>query len=82
MKYKILIDKDSIEIDPTPNYNYKWKSQEVECEYCHAKFDHEELGFDTNWGDSIIDICPKCEKSNCCELEYEKIKDALKRETN
>jgi hypothetical protein len=66
-------------IHPEPDYLYEYEDTLVKCSRCKEEFDHEELE-----ADSIDDfysntICPKCQKWNCCEVEYESIAEALKR---
>ena len=60
-------------LSPQGQYLYEYDEEfEVQCEYCKIKF---------RWGqleDEYIDdyymenMCPACEASDCCELEFEK----------
>jgi hypothetical protein len=66
---------------PVPNYSASYKTTEVECKFCHAKFSHDELDDDTigNGEDeySLDNICPKCREADCCEeIEFEKFNNS------
>jgi hypothetical protein len=74
-------------------YNYSYEPTEVKCEYCEKSFLHTELKSDWVESYNPVDdsdgggyydeyervnICPHCNMSECCELEYEKFsKDIL-----
>jgi hypothetical protein len=71
-------------LTPASEWLYDLEDTQVECCYCHNKFSYkdlksEDVGVD-NDGDDISNdyICPKCNKDDCCRIEYEKIEDAVK----
>lgn len=67
---------------PVPTWSYSYVPTEVQCRECGAKFPHTELDEDDFGGDNLIKhICPKCGEGDCCDIEYEKIDDALKQFT-
>lgn len=67
-------------------YNYSYEPTEVKCEYCGKSFLHTELKSD--WIEYYSDggyydrvnICPHCNMSECCELEYEKFSPEILQE--
>lgn len=83
IKYSVTNNVIPIYHAPEPKYFYKYLKTKVECDHCSAKFKHSELK-DEEWydGDDVIyatNTCPKCGGSHCCDLEFEKIEDALRR---
>lgn len=67
---------------PISTYSFSYEKTNVECDYCKAVFDFSELS-DT-WGDDydggeyfVENICPKCKEGQCCEIEFEKIEEAI-----
>lgn len=64
-------------MNPVPPFSYQYKKTKVKCNYCDAKFTHDQLKSDSMEDDdnySYSDkICPKCGEWECCQLEYEDI---------
>ena len=65
-----------------PEYFYEYEKTEIECSHCFAKFYHIEVKNESDYdydGYSIgrNNICPKCNEEDCCELTFQKIKDAI-----
>lgn len=70
--------------EPEPEYFYEYENIEIKCKVCKNKFTLYELESDciiSEDGDKICSdtVCPICGSFNCCDIEYEKIEDALKR---
>jgi len=69
--------------EPDPDWLYDYKPTKVTCKYCKETFNHTELDCDSIESDDYYSysetVCPKCDRWDCCELEYEDIKDALKK---
>lgn len=68
---------------PIPKYNFKYENTKLKCKECGCEIMSED--FETDW---IYDgedeyftgvICPNCNSYHCVDIEYESIKDALKR---
>ena len=70
-------------ISPAPDYLYEYQHIDVQCEDCENWFDFNRLEeeYDAYSGCFRENICPNCNTSDCCELEYEKIGKVLE-ETN
>jgi len=72
---------------PNPEYLYKYRKIKVKCNECKETFYNTELEYGEidecsccgNGYSYSNTKCPKCGEWDCCELEYEKIEDALKR---
>jgi hypothetical protein len=60
---------------------FKYEPTFVTCTECGSMFSHEYLESDeANRGDNYSsEVCPVCGEWDCCEVEYEDIRDALKR---
>ena len=59
---------------PSP-YLYDYKRKKVQCYNCKANIWHDELQTDySDCGDYCRDnVCPKCDRADCCDVEYEKL---------
>jgi hypothetical protein len=75
----VKYERETIKHLPEQEYFWKYESVDVECTNCKSVFDHELLEFEEYYGNFSPFICPHCEAWDCCEVEYEKIEDALKR---
>lgn len=62
-----------------PHYFYSHLPTMVQCEYCNAHFNHEDLEYDCEDLDSgwTETKCPKCGGWECCEIEYEKLSEEI-----
>ena len=58
---------------------FKYEPTVVTCTECGSMFKHEYLESDSSEYDSRFssEVCPVCGNWDCCEIEYEDIKDAL-----
>ena len=63
-------------LTPDPEFLYEYILTLVKCEYCNEEFYHNELQSE-DWGDYGYSdtVCPKCNVSNCCEIQFESIKE-------
>ena len=65
-------------LTPEPEYLYQFLETFVQCNKCTEEFSYKELIFndhdDDDWSGNI---CPCCGSQDCCEIEYEKIKDVI-----
>ena len=74
-------------IYPEPEHLFEYEKLEVECSYCHKKFDFGELESDSyDSGDPVLDtwsdeVCPKCHIFDCLDVivKEETLEEALKR---
>jgi len=62
---------------PAPEYLYKYKNTKVRCEECNLMVPINDIEGD-EFEDMIIQICPKCQKWNTFDFEYERIEDVVK----
>jgi hypothetical protein len=66
-------------LTPEPAYWYEYQNTSIICDNCYCDFLHTKL-IDT-WDDGEYDhfynICPKCSKAECCEIEYEKFDESM-----
>lgn len=67
-------------MQPVPRYSYSYVDTQVQCKFCDATFDWQELNddivYDDEGGETFLDnICPKCGESYCCDVEMEKLED-------
>ena len=81
-KYKIEVDEESIVSNIT--YDYDFKPCEVECNFCHNKFNPvevEDVILELTYGkeSKINRTCPHCFAAEAVELELETIESALVR---
>ena len=69
-----------------PKWLYAHKPCEVECEFCHERFDADELEYandcplDEDGNESFFETnrqCPKCGAWNCCDVKWEKLSDGM-----
>ena len=67
---------------PAPTWLYQYEPTPVTCRNCGQTFPASELEQDSffNGEDDIpvYNICPRCQAPECCEVEYEKIEDAVR----
>jgi hypothetical protein len=65
---------------PQPQYSFEYQPTLVECDSCGAKFNHKWLKNDYDDGSecNLYNICPVCDESSCCEIEYQGVEEALK----
>ena len=69
-------------MSPAPKWLYSYIPTQVKCDKCGAEFPDIELESDScddaegNYT-PINNICPKCGKYDCCEIEYERIEDVV-----
>ena len=81
LKYNIKIKQNRDIIDiymmPESNYYMSYNDIKVECSECKKKFSRFIL--ETYEDDHYYntEVCPFCGELSCCELEYEKIDDAI-----
>lgn len=71
---------DTFQHDPIPKYSYKYLSTKVECKRCKRTFYFEDLDSDYVYNELISEICPECGTAHCCDLEFEDISEAVKRQ--
>lgn len=82
--YKVSFSQSYQELNtliPEPDFLYEHKDATVECKYCFSKFNYKLLK--TDWAEYYYDnipydteirnICPSCNKEDCCEIEFEKL---------
>lgn len=66
---------------PVPKYFFEYMPFEVQCKYCYSKFPYTELDddyyMDNDEETCISEICPNCNKSNCCEIEFEEFEESF-----
>ena len=64
-------------MQPEPEYLYSYIDTQVQCQYCNAEFSWKDLETDeetTDDDETFLDfICPKCKRSDCCEIEREQL---------
>ena len=80
--FSLNIKTEVVELNhmPEPYYFFEYRKIKVKCSSCGAQFDHSELETEESLsGDLLFNICPRCQDINCCDIEYEKIGNALKR---
>lgn len=60
-------------LTPIPLYSYRYAYEDtiIECCHCGETFPANELTSDI-YDDGYDRTCPKCDRQNCCELEFEK----------
>ena len=87
IELEISSNNDIFNHAPIRTYDYRYASTKIRCQHCNAQFSHRDLSSreemtsdrdsSTNeWeptGDvySLDDICPKCDRADCGEYEYE-----------
>ncbi len=70
-------------INGEPEYSYDLIYPDITCQHCGSVSSYNELE-DEEYVDDDDDycistnICPKCKTSDCCQIEFETLKDALK----
>ena len=69
MRYFIKITSK----EKSPNY----EDMNVKCRYCKESFDHTKLTTEVSRNEegseyNLYEVCPKCSKPYCCEIEYER----------
>lgn len=74
MNFSENMNLQTIRHQPEDKWLYKYKDVKVQCSECGKKFSHTKLCQDWNEG-PIYRICPYCDTAECCEIEYEDIKD-------
>ena len=83
--YNIHFQHQIIYHEPIPEYSYDYLPTKVKCNECSAKFKHTELRSDICYdgeGDCYMaDICPSCSVSDCCDLQFERIDNALNKKS-
>lgn len=60
---------------------YEYLSADVECRFCGWKGSNRKLTdyyLDDEDGEHVDNICPECQKPDCCEIEYENPADIAK----
>lgn len=64
---------------PKPRYSFEYLPTFVECNSCKGKFDFNYLGSSGGNYDfpEEDNACPICEYSDCCEIEFQSIEEAL-----
>jgi len=66
-----------------PEYSYMYENIEIECCHCNSTIMTDDLETTCGYVDGLEiyedRCCPECGESNCCELEYEKINNAIER---
>lgn len=76
----IEVNNTAINHFPIPAYSFKYENTKIKCNECGEEIMTNDLKSDESGdGEYYSDrICPKCGMFDCCDLEYEKIGDALK----
>jgi hypothetical protein len=66
---------------PQQQYLFDYEPTIVECESCRARFNNTYLKSDYDDGAecNIYNVCPVCDESFCCELEFETIEEYFDR---
>jgi hypothetical protein len=69
-------------ISPEPKYFWKYLDCLVTCKYCGYEFSYTKLeteDWETEDGEEVFktEMCPFCNKAECCEIEYQKIEEAI-----
>ncbi len=81
IKIRIDVKRDvkTVQHSPIPKYDYEYENTKIECFVCKMDIMTDEIISD--YDDDIYreNICPNCNNSDCCELEYEKLDDFLER---
>lgn len=67
---------------PEPEYLFEYHKSNIKCCHCGAEFDYNDLhkGIDEDYDEGYLEnMCPKCNGPDCCNIVFEKIDDAMKR---
>jgi hypothetical protein len=68
---------------PEPEFFYNYEAVDITCSSCGATFPSNELQSDEIYDGETehysTEVCPKCGAFDCCDVEYEKINDALQK---
>jgi hypothetical protein len=66
---------------PVPTYSFEYENTKVTCDNCKEEITIKDLEYaESPDGEYISErVCPRCGTVDCCELEFEKIEDAIER---
>lgn len=73
---------ESLSLEPKVFYEYE--DTEIECKYCKSRFDYKDLLEDECYDEDeneeySVSVCPYCNKTDPCELEFENITKVLEK---